>query len=258
MTKGQEIHGTLLARNTLLNLMGQVIPLLIGLATIPYIVRGLGTGRFGVLAIAWVLLGYFSLFHLGLGRATTKFVAEALGRHEAERLPGLVWTSLAFQVLSGLVGSLVVAALTPLLVERVLKIPGSLVAETKLAFLVLAASLPVVLATNALRGVLEAAQRFDLVNYVKVPANISVFLLPAVALAFGLRLPGIVLLLVISRLGAALAYLALSLKIFPALGRNLSLDLKTLRPLMTYGGWVIVSGKLALFLSAETVSSSVP
>jgi hypothetical protein len=79
MTNGLEIDGALLARNTLLNLAGQVIPLLIGLATIPYIVRGLGTERFGVLAIAWVVLGYFSLFDLGLGRAKTKFVAECLG-----------------------------------------------------------------------------------------------------------------------------------------------------------------------------------
>jgi hypothetical protein len=182
-----------------------------------------------------------------------------LGRHEAERLPRLVWTSLAFQVLSELMGSLVVAALTPLLVERVLKIPGGLVAETKLAFLVLAVSLPVLLATNALRGVLGAAQRFDLVNYLKVPANISVFLLPAVvALVFGLRHPAIVLLLVISQLGAAPAYLAISLKIFPALGQNLSLDFKMFRPFMTYGGWVIVSAELALFLSAQTVSLSVP
>src|SRR6266852_1730148 len=118
-----------------------------------------------------------------------------LGRHEAERLPGLVWTSLASQVFSGLVGSLVVVALTPLLVERARRNPGGLVVETKLAFLVLSASLPVVLATNALRGILGVAQRFDLVNHVKVPANISVFLLPAVALPFGLRFPGILLLL---------------------------------------------------------------
>jgi hypothetical protein len=161
-----------------------------------------------------------------------------LGRHEAERLPRLVWTSVAFQALSGLMGSLVVAGLTPLLVERVLKILGGrLVAETKQAFWVLAVSLPVLLATNAMRGVPGTAQRFDLVNYLKVPANISAsFLLPAVALFFGLRHPAIVLLLVISRLGAVPEYLAISLKIFPALGQNLSLDL----------------------LSAQTVSLSVP
>lgn len=249
MENEPEIHGTLIARNTVLNMVGQGIPLLVGLATIPYIVRGLGTERFGILSIAWVLLGYFSLFDLGLGRATTKFAAEALGRREAERLPGLVWTSLAFQALSGLVGSVVVAALTPLLVESVLKIPAGMVAETKLAFFVIAASLPVVLATNALRGVLEAAQRFDLVNYIKLPASACVFLLPAVAVPFGLRLPGIVVLLVLARLGATLGYLGFCLRLFPVLRHRPSLDLKMVRPLVGFGGWATISSVIGPLLT---------
>jgi len=67
-----EIHGVLLARNTLLNLVGHLVPLLAGLATIPYVVRGLGNDGFGILSIAWVLLGYFSLPALGLGRESAK------------------------------------------------------------------------------------------------------------------------------------------------------------------------------------------
>jgi hypothetical protein len=63
-----EIRGGLLARNTAINLGGYVIPLLVGLATIPYVVRGLGSAGFGILSIAWVLLGYLSFFDLGLGR----------------------------------------------------------------------------------------------------------------------------------------------------------------------------------------------
>jgi len=88
MAETPQIHGTLLARNTLLNLLGQVIPLLIGLATIPYIVRGLGTERFGVLAIAWVLRGYFSLLDLGLGQAASQeiTVTECATRDAARRM----------------------------------------------------------------------------------------------------------------------------------------------------------------------------
>ncbi len=236
-----EIHGTHLARNTALNLAGQVVPILVGVATIPYLVRGLGTDRFGILSLAWVLLGYVSLFDLGLGRATTKFVAECLGRGELDRLPGLVWTSLGSQLLFGMVGCILVGAATPLLVDKLLKVPLVLAGETKRTFFMLAAALPVVLATNGFRGVLEAAQRFDWVNYVKIPANISVFLFPAVALPFGLKLPGIVLLLVLARLGATLAYLALCLKLFPALRRRFPLEPKLLRPMLSYGGWVTVS-----------------
>ena len=199
MDNSSEVRGGLLARNTALNLLGQVLPLAVGFVTIPYVIRGLGTDRFGVLALAWLLLGYFGLFDLGLGRATTKFVAECLGRGELDRLPQLVWTSLGSQVAFGLLGGLIVSALTPLLVTRILRIPPALIVETRSTFFLLAAALPLVLAMNALRGVLEAVQRFDLVNYVKVPASISVFLLPAIALTFGLRLPGIVLLLVMAR-----------------------------------------------------------
>src|SRR5579862_130590 len=248
MSNPLEIRSGLLARNTALNLGGHVIPILVGLVTIPYVVRGLGSAGFGILSIAWVLLGYLGLFDLGLGRATTKFVAECLGRGELERLPGLVWTSLGYRMIFAVLGSVVVAAFVPFLVSR-LKVPSALVAETRLCFYILAASLPIVLATTALRSVLESAQRFDLVNYVKVPANISVFLLPAIAIAAGLHLPGIIFLLVIGRLLATLAYLAVCLKTFPILTKKFTFDPKLLRPLIIYGGWVTVSSVVSAVLA---------
>ena len=66
----------------MLNLLGQVLPAAAALVTIPFLVRGLGTERFGILSIAWVVLGSSGIFDLGLGRATTKFVAGSLGRGE--------------------------------------------------------------------------------------------------------------------------------------------------------------------------------
>jgi O-antigen/teichoic acid export membrane protein len=76
--------GVLLARNTVLNVLGQVVPVAVAVAAIPYVVGGLGVSRFGVLTLAWAALGYFGVMDLGLGRAATKFIAEALGRGEAE------------------------------------------------------------------------------------------------------------------------------------------------------------------------------
>jgi len=241
MGNSLEIRVSLLARNTVLNFVGQIIPLVVGIITIPYVVRGLGTEEFGVLSIAWVLLGYFGFFDLGLGRATTKFVAECLGRGEMDQLPKWIWTSLGFQLVFGLTGTAVVAGLVPFLVDQVLKIPPELIGDTKVSFFILAGSLPIVLATNGFRGVLEAAQRFDLVNYVRVPANTLVFLLPALGLPFGLRLPGIIFLLVLARVGAMLAFLAFCIKIYPNLRKRFSFDSRLLRPLAVFGGWITVS-----------------
>ena len=236
-----EIQGRLLARNTTLNLVGRAVPLIVGVVTIPFIIRGLGTDRFGILSLAWVVLGYFHLFGLGLGRATTKFVAEYLGRGQTDRLRRLVWTSVALQGVLGIVGGLAVAVLVPLLVDRVLNIPPPLVAEAKGAFYLLALSVPVVIPSSSVRGVLEAGQRFDLVNAVQIPTAAARFLLPMVALFLGADLFGIVVLLVISRLATFLAYLGLCFRVFPTLKRSFSIHLELVRPLLRYGGWLTVS-----------------
>lgn len=255
------IDSSLLVRNTALNFLGQAIPLLVGILIIPFLIRGVGTERFGILSLAWVLLGYFSLLDLGLGRATTKFVAGYLGRGEMEQLPKFVWTSLGVQAGLGAMGGLLAGACVPLLVDKVLQIPPALVAETRNTFFILAASFPLVVTTTTLRGVLEAGQRFDLVNYVRVPASISVFLFPAMAVFFGFHLPGIVLLLVAARLAATLAYFGLCLKIVPSLRKHLSFDFTMLRPLVSFGGWVMVTNvvsPLLVFMERFLIGARLP
>src|SRR5262245_53657247 len=91
----------------------------------------MGPERFGILSLAWVLVGYFSLFDLGLGRATTKFVAEAHGRGQDDRIAKVVWTSLAAQTCLGMAAGLALALATPLLSSRVLKTPPHLIQETR-------------------------------------------------------------------------------------------------------------------------------
>src|SRR5512139_3103037 len=83
-----------LAKNSLINLAGFGLPLLVGLVTIPLIVRGFGVERFGVLTLAWAVIGYFSLFDMGIGRAITQSMAARLGSASARDVSRLVWTGL--------------------------------------------------------------------------------------------------------------------------------------------------------------------
>src|SRR6267142_6402191 len=108
---GQNGHltsGRLLARNMLWNLLGNGAPLLVAVFSIPILIQGLGKERFGVLTLAWALIGYASLFDLGLGRALTQLVAKKLGAGEDREVPPLIWTSLLLMLVLGLLGAVVV------------------------------------------------------------------------------------------------------------------------------------------------------
>src|SRR5712692_4209533 len=139
--------GRLLARNTIWNLLGQLLPLAVAVVSIPPLVRGLSVARFGVLSLVWIVVGYFSLFDLGIGRALTKLVADKLGANEEHSIPPLAWTSLLLLFLGGVLGGLVTFAMSPWLVHRALKVPLELQAETLRGFYLLALPIPIVTTT---------------------------------------------------------------------------------------------------------------
>jgi O-antigen/teichoic acid export membrane protein len=217
----------------------------VGLVSIPLLIGALGAARFGVLALAWIVLNYFGVFDLGIGRATTKFVAEALGGGTPDAIPSITWTAVLAQFGLGVTGGLALAIATPFLVGRLLNIPADLTSETQTAFYELAFAVPLVLISGSFRGVLEAAQRFDLVNFVKAPFASANFLLPLLAAALGWGLPGVVGLLIVARAVALLSFLFLCLRVFPTLRRAPRFALREARTLFRFGGWITVSSLVA-------------
>ena len=242
-----DISGRQLAHNTLLNLIGRVVPLLVALVTLPYVIRHLGPDRYGLYSLALIVVGYFALFNLGIGPATTKYVAELLGKGEVNKLPELVWTAVASQTCLGLMGGILLAVASSFLVEHVLKIPAGLHPEAHVMFLIMAVALPVDFANGSVQGVLAASQRFDLLNAVGIPSGLLTYLVPVVALALGIGLPAIVFSLVVVRLVASIISLVFAVRLHPAL-RRIRFDFGLLPSLLRFGGWVTAAGALGPLL----------
>lgn len=243
--KHLDISGRFIARNTLLNIVGQALPLLVGITIIPFIVKGLGMERFGILSLLWTLMAYFSMFDFGLGRSMTKFVAEIVSKEEIQKLPPLVWTLLTFHFFLGTLGALILIAITSFLVDNVFNIPINLVNEAKGMFYFLSGSVPLVVSMAALRGVLEAGQRFDLINAVKIFLNSSFFLIPAAAVVLELHLPSISAFFLLANLVAVSIYLILCMKVYPVLKSGYMLDMTAIRKIFSFSSWVAVFNLLS-------------
>jgi O-antigen/teichoic acid export membrane protein len=242
-------HSRLLARDALWNLVGTGAPVAAAFFAIPALTRGLGADRFGVLALAWVFLGYFSLFDLGLGRALTQAISERYGRGEIEEVPAIISTSLAVMAALGLLGATIAAVAAPLLVTRVLKVPLALQAETQRSFYALAATIPTVVLTAGLRGVLEARHRFDLSNALRIPLNLLMLLVPLAVLPFGHDLALIFSLLLVVRTVAMMVHAYFVNRVIPGVFVRPVLRRDILRPVLTLGSWMTVSSLLSALLA---------
>lgn len=223
------------------NVIGQGIPLVVAFYAIPLIIQGYGVERFGILSIAWMAIGYFSVFDLGLGRALTQMVSDKLGQGLERDIPKIFWTSMGMMSILGIVGALCSLMLAHWLVYDVLQISASLQKEALIVFYLLSISVPIVIIMAGARGFLEAYQRIDLVNYGRVPAGILSFFAPLVLLLFSSSLiPAILALLAIKSI-TALFYLISGFYVEPELRSRVVLSLSITRPLMYSGGWMTVT-----------------
>lgn len=241
ISPGLHFSNRMLAWNTFYNFLGRILPLLVGIITIPILIRKLGLERYGFLTLAWSVIGYFGLFDLGVGRATTKFVAEYLALHKTEELPALIWTAILMLFGFGLLGGGLAFITTPLLVDRIFNISLNLHGETRQALHLLSASIPFVLTSAGACGVLEAQQRFGLINAIRIPASISNFLAPVVVSFFSISLYPVVASVVFTRLLGCLAFFYFCLESLPGMKRPQLPLFLNVKKLLGFGGWLTVS-----------------
>jgi len=221
------------------NLVAQLLPLAVALACIPFIIQLAGVARFGVLTLAWALIGYSALFDLGLGRALTKTVAEQLAGDEAVIAP-TIWTGLAMMSLLGLIGAAGFYALAPWLAESALGIPEALVPEALTGFRLVALAVPLVTLTAGLRGVAESYQQFRRIAGINAILGILSYGGPLAALAYSATLPAAVLALIGSRLLGLAAFTWMVLATVPGM-RACGPVTGAVQPLLHFGSWLTVS-----------------
>lgn len=228
-----------LKRNTLWNLAGAAAPLLVALFTIPYLLRVLGAEGFGVLTLVWALIGYFSLFDFGVGRALTY----ELGRRSSAGLSELapyVRAGIALTCATGVLGAAVVIVLAKPLSGIWLNIGSDWKSDALLAFLIAAVGIIPTTITSGLRGALEGINRFSASNINRIVLGSLMFALPAWSVFFhGGHLWVATLYMVIARI---LLMLAVLYQLRQYMLSPTRLERGHLAALLNYGAWITVTG----------------
>ncbi|MGJ7543070.1 flippase [Variovorax sp. LT1R16] len=240
-------------RNAAWNLVGMGVPLLFGAAAIPYLLRNVGVEALGILTLVWALIGYFSLFDFGLGRALTQQVAVCRASSDQKDLPILVKTGLLFTAWAGVGGGTLLAAAVYFSGVDLLNVSANLRASVFNALLIAAVGIPLTTITTGLRGVLEAYEDFKTVNALRILLGVANFGGPVLCVAFiSPSLEAMIASLVLSRLIVMVAHLHLMNRRLPAGWKQVPFNRKKLRELFSFGAWMTVSNIVGpLMVSAD-------
>jgi O-antigen/teichoic acid export membrane protein len=250
-------------RNTLWNIIGSGLPLVAAILCIPYLIKNLGNESFGILTLIWALIGYFSLFDLGVGRALTYKISQ-YANSSIKSKAYIFIAGMLITLMAGFVGALIIYLSAQFLV-RLINISDVYRIDAIHAFQICALGIIPTTLTSGLRGTLEGLDKFDISNLSKVMIGISMFVLPALAVLFEQNeISAITSYMVLLRVLVCILLL-MSLRDF-----FLRLPIKTLKKyiksLMDYSVWVWISGIIGplmvygdrFFVSAYIGAASLP
>jgi O-antigen/teichoic acid export membrane protein len=240
-------HTRGLRTNTLLNLAGYTLPLFVSLVTIPRYLSLVGQARYGVLLIVWIMLGYFGVFDLGLGRATTHEIAK-IAPDDHEAASAVFWTATGVNAALGAIGGLVLLPVAYVLVQYVFKMPHELRGEVTGALPFLALAVPLVTVSSVFTGALQGRERFVASNANTVLYGVLFQLIPlGVAEWNGPKL--------VPLIGSAVAVLFFTtlvsfvwcVLLIPA--RQVRFERARVSRLFRFGAWISVTGVIAPLLT---------
>jgi O-antigen/teichoic acid export membrane protein len=226
--------------NSLFNLLGAIVPIAVSLVTLPIYLATIGEARYGILAVAWLLLGYFGLFDLGLGRATAQRIA-AQRDSSADSRATTMWTAVAMNLGFGAIGAMLIWPSAHYYFSSVMRVEDMLRDEMLGAVLWLALAIPLATVLSVLNGAMQGREKFLELNLISASGTILFQVAPlTVALIWG---PDLRLIL-----PAALAARLLSLVVLTWRCLRHVSGQKSVRPsrdeathLLRFGGWVTIS-----------------
>lgn len=230
--------------HVLWNLAGLTLPLLVAAVTIPHLIDKLGNERFGLLALAWGLLGYAGVLDLGIGRALTQMVSRLRGEGNLISIPSVLATAGRITFITGLIGGSFIVVAVLFGVDVWIKTQSVPPSEVRHSILLLAVALPVQAMSATYRGMNEAYLNFKGISLLRVGLGVANFGAPFLLAFYTTNMFWLVSTLVGSRSMALLFYRSFANKCLvdrKSERGKAAYSPQVAKALFRFGGWVTVS-----------------
>lgn len=235
-------QGRLLFFNTVTSYVKSASSLLVSLVLTPFILNHIGTEAYGLWALLFSVLGFFTLLDLGFATATVKYVAEMSGKGSIFLRNQIIsTTAVAYFILAGI--SAGATAVLAYYFSSWFSIPAGF--QQALVPLIWVLSLRTVilnLPLSLFRGVLFGEQRIYLVNLSAILSNIVYACLVYTVLNQGYGLVALAYSSLAAMLLEHMLYIVMAFLTVERLRISLALvDMKVLKKVASFSGFQLIT-----------------
>jgi O-antigen/teichoic acid export membrane protein len=160
--------------NTLTSQLDRVIDALVFMVLIPVVVHTVGQEHYGLWSLVWAVVSLFAVVDFGFGASVVKYVADARGKGDSNRLRRVVctlfWVFVAQSAVLGVVSLLLLRGFGGLF-----DLSPELRPTAEIVFVVVASGFLLKLPTAMFRGVLTGDQKLWLANLYQIATNLLYF-----------------------------------------------------------------------------------
>lgn len=229
-----------IARNSFLTLLSAVVPAVVMLVTVPFFLQTIGTARYGVLAVFWLILLYAGQADFGLSRALTRRVAE-IGDADSSKRAVVFWSALSVVAVLGLILAACTAFFAAWFVAGPFDMSAELRREAEASTVLLAACVYVLASFGVTQGFLAGREKFGAFASSAILGNSAIQILPLLCAIFlSVELTDLVLATLFGRL------LGLMLSVAQCWrngigGEGIAISRAEIVDLLQFGKWIMVS-----------------
>ncbi len=237
---------TKVVKGSLWTLAGQVAPLAFSLIATPFVIRMLSSEAYGVLILVALIPTYLGFADFGMSLASTKFGSKAYAEGDPEKEARVVRTAALITLLAATPIAILIFAFS-YQISAFFNVPEHLHAEAALALKFAAVTFVV----NFLNGVINTPQlarlRMDLNTFATSGFRILGIIATPLVIYLGYGIVGATLVLLLAGILTLTGHSYISSRLLPDL-KGFSIDRDSFRPLLKFGGALVLSGIAAVLL----------
>ena len=231
-----------IAKNSFFNIAGYIIPGILSIPILGYMARELGIEEFGLFTIILALVGYASIFDVGITRSVIREIA--IFKNNEEEVLKIISTSALLVLILGVAAGVLIIVFSSIISE-LLKVSSYAVENFQYSLMLLSLSIPLFLLTQIWCSLLEGREEFLKLNIFKTISSTLVVLLPAIGLMLYSSLLSAVMGLLISRVISIILVLWFCKEYIV----KLKFHKDTFKRLINFGGWIAVSNIISPIMS---------